>query len=556
MKVYMKNIFSKIAFIAVASLALSSCNKEPDYSKTSEPRISLMMEELRPDLNRVDNTPVVCVVFSEAGLKSVNVYITENETEILLNSITEFKDAHQYSVKESPLWNEGINSVRIVATDVANRSVEATMGVVVTPVLPAPAISFGTEIIVIDERKEDPTSVETTFDVVSSNTLVSVSAKLFRAEGAQDVVLTPSFKPGSASYSFSQTIDYANGDRAFQVTATDNNGKMKIETLPINYIPAPAPEFKCKGTTTLDPITVRSSETRTYTFNVTSETGLSAVEVFKVMKDIQGNDKDELLDVKYYEASTDFDVEYTYTFEGFDNASHAIKFVATDRLNHSSAVRIPATVDLRLGENIIIGSQYNSKNPLILEGYPGEAYCFFSVRDFKTYSLFYFWEPSNRRNIDLFYFAWNYGSASDNGVRLMRANEDRSGNDAERYLAYTDPEDPSKNIPELVSTGDWAQNRNATLIKKLTDTYKFNFDNATVADLTSPQILSYLNQGKTSADWVGLKAGDCLVFKTGTLSTAPSCCGIIKFETVSGSKNDFGKSPVYIEISIKAQLVD
>ena len=138
----------------------------------------------------------------------------------------------------------------------------------------------------------------------------------------------------------------------------------------------------------------------------------------------------------------------------------------------------------------------------------------------------------------------------------MRANEDRSGNDAERYLAYTDPEDPSKNIPELVSTGDWALNRNATLIKKLTDTYKFNFDNATVADLTSPQILSYLNQGKTSADWVGLKAGDCLVFKTGTLSTAPSCCGIIKFETVSGSKNDFGKSPVYIEISIKAQLVD
>lgn len=554
----MKNIFSILAFIviAAASSALSSCKKAPDYSQTSSPRIVLMMEELRPDLNRVDNTPVVCVVFSEAGLRNVNVYITENETETLFRSITEFKDVHQYSVKESPVWNEEINGVRIVATDVANRSVEATMGVVVTPVLPAPTIKFGTESIEIDERKEDPTSVETSFDVESSNTLVSVSAKLFRAEGSQDVVLTPSFRPGTASYSFSQTIDYVNGDRALQVTATDNNGKMKIETLPIHYIPAPAPEFVCSGTTTLDPITVRSSETRTYTFNVTSETGLSAVQVFKVMKDVQGNDKDELLDVKYYEASTDFDVDYAYTFEGFDNASHAIKFVATDRLNHSSAVRIPATVDLRLGKNIIIGSQYNSKTPLILEGYSEEAYCFFSVRDFKTYSLFYFWDSSNRRNIDLFYFAWNYASASDNGVRLMRANEERSGNDAEGYLAYTDPEDPSKNIPELVTTGDWALNRNATLIKKLTDTYKFNFDNATVADLTSPQINSYLNQPKASIDWVGLKAGDCLVFKTGTLSTAPSCCGIIKFETVSGSRNDFGKSPVYIKISIKAQLVD
>ena len=555
----MKNIFSKTALIvlAVASSALLSCKKAPDYSKTSAPRISLMMEELRPDLNRVDNTPVVCVVFSEAGLKNVNVYITENETEGLLKSITTFKDAHQYSVKESPLWNEAISSVRIVATDVADRSAEATMKVVVTPVLPAPTITFGVDRIVIDESKGDPASVETTFDVKSSNTLVSVSAKLFRAEGAQqDVDLTPAFRPGSESYSFSQTIDYANGDRAFQVTATDNNGKMKIETLPIEYIPAPAPEFVCSGTTTFDPIIVRSSESRTYTFNVTSETGLSAVQVFKVVKDVQGEDKDELLDVKYYDASTDFDVDYAYTFEGFDPASHAIKFVATDRLNHSSTVRIPATVDLRLGENIIIASQYNSKTPLIVEGYSGEAYCFFSVKDFKTYSLFYFWDPANRRNIDLFYFAWNYASASDNGVRLMRSNEDRKDNDNEGYLSYTDPEDPAKNIPELVTTGDWALNRNATLIKKLTNTYNFNFENATVADLTSSQIQTYLSQGKVNADWINLKAGDCLVFKTGTLSTAPSCCGIIKFETVSGSRYDFGKSPVYIKISIKAQFVD
>lgn len=542
--------------IAATVCVAVSCKKEVDYSGTKAPEIQLMMDELHPDLNRVDNTPIVCVVFAEAGLEKVDLFITEGDSDRLFSSVTKFNDPKQYSMKETPTWSENISAVHIVATDKAGRGVQADMDVIVTPVLPAPVISFNYEKIVIDEKKEDPSSLETTFTVESSNTLDAVSAKLFREEGTVDIVLTPSFKAGSVSYTFTQTIDYINGDRALQVTATDHNQKLKIETLQIQYIPAPAPEFTPTGSTTLDPVFVRSSDSREFTFNIATETGLAAVQAYKVVKDAQGNNQDILLGTEYYDPASDFDVDYSFNFDSFDNASHAIKFVATDRLNHSTTVAVKTFVDMRLGENIPIASQYNAKTPLIFDGSTDEHYCFFSVKDFKTYSLFYFWDTANRRNIDFFYFAWNYGGATDLGVRLMRANEDRQGNDSERYLAYTDPEDASKNIPELGTGGDWG-GRNATLIKRLPSTFTFNFENATVADLTAPQVSTLLNQGKTAEDWYqNVKAGTELLFKTGSLSTCPNCVGIMRVESVIGSRNDFGKTPVYFEISIKAQVID
>ena len=73
----MKKIF--FAFCA-AVLSLAACSeKEGNYSGMAAPVIELMYESINPDLNRVDNTPVVCVVFSEAGLRSVSLYKMESE---------------------------------------------------------------------------------------------------------------------------------------------------------------------------------------------------------------------------------------------------------------------------------------------------------------------------------------------------------------------------------------------------------------------------------------------------------------------------------------------
>ena len=553
----------KIIVILSAILALAACvgKQDTDYASLPAPSIELMYQTLSPDLNRVDNTPVVCVVFSEAGLKTVELYMTESGAEKRIAQITDFKDAHQYSLKETPSWTVDVTEVRIVAIDKADRKVQAVLPVEVTPVLPAPVITFETEIIKIDERNEDPSTVTTRFTITSSNTLESVKASLFTADGVVDVPLNPTFHAGESSYSFEQDIDYFEGYRGLQVSATDANGKMKIETLPVNYIPAPAPTMEPTGTTVVEPISVRATDSKSFSFKVAAETGLSNIEVASVTKDIQGNDVLNRVAIEYYDASSDFEVEYSYTFDSFDPASHAVVFTATDRLNHKVTARIPTFVNLRFGENIVIAAQRNTKEPLVLEEFPGvESYCFFSVRDFKTYSLFDFWDTAQRRNIDFFYFAWNNGGSSDNGTRLMRANEDRAGQDPS-WFTYVNA--GVTEIPIMAGSNSQWSGRNATLIKKLTSAYSFNFDNVTEADLTASSLQTYLNQGKVNADWINYKAGDCFVFKTGTLSTAPSCVGIVRFERIEGSRDSFtgqnalpNDKPCYVVISIKAQMLD
>lgn len=543
----------KLLIAFAAALAIVSCQKKgEDFSGKAAPVIELVYTSLNPDLNRVDNTPVVCVIFSEAGLRSVSLSKTESGEESVISTITEFKDIHQYSLKENPMWNTDITSVTIRAVDRAGRNAEASIGVSVTPVQPAPVIVFELDKIEINEREEDPNEIETRFEVTSSNTLQSVKVALFTSEGIVDVPLTPAFHVGDETYSFEQTITYMEGYRGLQVTATDANNKIKIETLPINYIPAPAPVFTPKEGTSVEPLLVRSTDSMAFGFHVDSEAGLSSIEVFKLTKDVQGNDVQNRLDVAYYNPDSDFSVDYEFTAESFATDGHAIEFVGTDKLGHKGKVKIPTIVDMRMKENILIGSQKNAKTPLTLEGYEDqETYCFFSVKDFKTYSLYYFWEEENRRNIDFFYFVWNWSSATDNGSRVMKANEERSGQDPEHYLG-----DDTAGIPELGQGANWGS-RNATYIKRLTNAFTFDFDNVTPADLNSPEVQSYVVQGKTNSDWIHYKPGDCFLFKTGPLSTCPDCTGIVRFEIVEGSKTDYAANkPVYVVVSIKALIVE
>ncbi len=550
--------------LMVLTLSIFSCTnkQDADYSSMAEPSIELMYEAITPDMNRVDNTPIVCVVFSEAGLKSVTLYKTESGEETLVKEITSFRDEHQYSMKESLVWNTNLSSVRILAKDKADRKVEKILPVSVTPVLPAPVITFGLDKIQIDERNEDSNEVLTEFEITSSNSLQSVKVSIFTSEGVTDVPLSPAFHAGDKTYFFSQTITYFEGYRGVQVSATDANGKMKIETLPVNYIPAPAPNMEPTGETVVKPLLVKSTDSRNFTFHVNAETGLSYIEVVKLSKDIQGNNVRNRVAIDYYDASKDFATDYNYSFESFDQDCHAIEFVAVDRLNHSVAIHFPTLVNLRYGKDIVIAAQRNSKEALVLEEYPGvESYCFFSVRDFKTYSLFDFWKTENRRNIDFFYFAWNNGGANDNGVRLMRANEDRAGQDPS-WFTYTDPEGLNS-IPTLAAgNANWG-NRNATYIKKLTNAFTFDFDNVTASDLSSNAVQTYVVQGKTSADWINYKVGDCFLFKTGPLSTYPNSTGIVRFEVVEGSRDSFSgqnqlpnDKPCYVVISIKTQIVE
>ena len=152
MKSNFYNIVAALSALAVAVGAIS-CKKVIDYSACAEPEIVLPVKEIHPDLNRVDNTPVVCVIFSEAGLKQVNIYIARGEQESLLQTFDSFSNPHQHSVKAEPEWTEDITGIRIEAVDNAGKIAQATMDVIVTPILPAPVIVFSQEKILIDEFK-------------------------------------------------------------------------------------------------------------------------------------------------------------------------------------------------------------------------------------------------------------------------------------------------------------------------------------------------------------------------------------------------------------------
>ena len=143
-----------ICCLIIITLLLSSCDEsKPDYSGTKAPQISLILDSITPDMNKTDNIPLLCVVFSEAGLNSVKMYIIKGTEETLYKEVSTFYDAKQYSLKEFPLWEENITSFRIVATDKADRSTESRIPVSVIKFKPAPVIIFEKSEIVINENE-------------------------------------------------------------------------------------------------------------------------------------------------------------------------------------------------------------------------------------------------------------------------------------------------------------------------------------------------------------------------------------------------------------------
>ena len=199
-------------------------------------------------------------------------------------------------------------------------------------------------------------------------------------------------------YRFSQDIIYQDGDRSFQVKATDAYGKSKIETLPIKYIPVPYPELITTGNTTLDPIVVNSGITKSLTFKATSVIGIMSIKVFKIEKSVET----ELKDIsRYYSAETV--VNFTANLNNIQSSWNAIKIVAYDQLGRSVSLGISTIIDLNYKANLRIGSQYYAKTSD--SNYP-DTYCFFSVKDLQTYNLKSFF--NNKSNIDLnvLYLPW------------------------------------------------------------------------------------------------------------------------------------------------------
>lgn len=492
---------------------LSSCdNDNPDYSGTKAPKISLILDSIVPDMNKTDNIPLLCVVFSEAGLNSVKMYVVKGTEETLYKEVITFYDAKQYSLKELPQWQDDITAFRIVATDNANRSTEAIIPVSVIKYKAAPVITFEKSEIVIDENEGSTQIPITKFEVRAATVLSTIEITLFRKTGPVVVESNPTFVANSDSiYRFSQDIIYQDGDRSLQVKATDAYGKSKIETLPIKYIPVPYPEMTVTGNTTLDPIIAKSGTSKTLTFKATSVIGIMSVKVYKIEKGVET----ELTDIsKYYNSETE--VNFTAGLNNIQASWNAIKIVAYDQLGRSVSLGISTIIDLNYKANLRIGSQYYAKTADA--NYPN-TYCFLSVNDLKTYNLQYFF--NNKSNIDLTFYI--FLGAPD--IRIYSPVVNR--NDA--YCAGWSA-DAANSIPAMID-GETAWNgKNNTLTKQYSaGVWPFSFENVTADDLTAVRDGSFFNSGAGTIP--GLKVGDVIFFKTATTSTAPSKVGMMRIES-------------------------
>ncbi|MCX2486209.1 hypothetical protein [Pedobacter sp. MR2016-24] len=519
-----------MALMAAFLILAAGCSKdrEMDYSNTKAPEIKSILDVIQPDLNKADNIPLVCVVFAEAGLQSVKMKIVKAGVETDFKEITTFYDITQYSVKELPLWDDTFQSFKIIATDRAGRTVEKVIPISVTRYLAAPVITFPVAEILIDENSGSIVIPRTKFSVTAASAIAKVEVNLFSAAGTTPVPLNPALGTEQLTYEFDQEILYKAGDNALQVSVTDAYGKIKIETLPIRYIAIPLPELKVAGSTTLEPIIAASNTTKTLNFTATSGIGINAIRVYKLEKNVV---TEITAAAKTY--TSEKAVNFIADLPAFTPTTTGIRITAYDQLGRSTTVDIQTIIDLNYHPNARIGSQFYSK--VADPAYPG-VFCFYSVKDMKTYSLAQFY--TNRPNIDLYFYF--FGGA----VRLYQASTNRPGE------AWSG--DVANGIPLMEN---WTGvPRNATKIKKFTPgSFAFNFDNVTSAELKASAVQTYLNSAQVTADFANYVAGEVAFFQTAATSTSGAKIGMMKIESITVDPKDTTKGFYTVSFKVVQQ---
>lgn len=111
------------SFILFVILITYACVEDEIYTD-SAPTVMYPTDELYVDLNNIQ-PPIICVVNSKNGLKSVEMFIVkegengEEIEEVLGKPITSFYSPHVCSVKETPLFTIDMLYFKLIATDVA-----------------------------------------------------------------------------------------------------------------------------------------------------------------------------------------------------------------------------------------------------------------------------------------------------------------------------------------------------------------------------------------------------------------------------------------------------
>ncbi|MFA6572313.1 MAG: hypothetical protein WCT77_13885 [Bacteroidota bacterium] len=525
MKIKILSLFLSIFFL--------SCTDDTiDSSNTKAPEIEYILDSMTVDLNQAKNLPVMAVVYAEAGIESVNMFIIRNGSEELYSKRTTFLNKNKYSVKESIPYDETITGFKIVAEDKTLRTTTKSLDISIISYQFPPIIIFDPNIINIDENNNDTIPI-TKFSVKSSSStyLDKVDVYLY-TESGQSLILSENFEGRNDTvFEYENLLPYKQGDRSLQVIATDRYNKKTIGSLAVTYKALPPPLIYDISDTL---IVADVNATKNISFKVSSKLGIRSITVSK------SNSKGETIINNF-----DYNGEKNLSFNTnvtFDNNISGVKFTVVDTKGRQFIKSIPAIVGLNYNYNYTIGGQY------YIRGFAEEPETrnIFSMS--KMHSITLNEAYNNIPDADFHIYMYYGAAGSDNGIRLNSWGQASSPS----QLGEVEFADLLNNIP-FVNT--WP-NRNKTLFLALDPVnHGFTFENATLNDLVS--FVPAINKDRiTSAP-----LGTTYLIKTASTSTAGSKIGMIKFESMvipttvpyehSYGTNYSVKKAARIKISIK-----
>ena len=496
-----KRLFTILAGI-FAVLSFAACNDDDGIDPSAaEPTITYAYDTLEADLNVVDNLPIVAVVKSEAGLKSVTLSVrTSGGETIPVTTVTDFFNRKSYSLSENINYEADYTEAVIEAVDLLGRKAEAKMPISIVDVVEPPMVVFTPESINYDETVGG-TMPNTHFTVSSKAGLQRIEMYRVTRLGQQDYGYPIDFTNGEKDYTFDELINYGEDDRSFKVKATDIYDQVRIVSLPVTYKTVPPPAVTFVQTT----ITADKNEEKAVEIGIESQAGVVKVELFRV----EGKTETSVKTTTYEKLNTlNYAEKMTFT-----NATSGVKVIVTDNVGRTTTATTKAIVNMVYVESVQVGSH------VLTEGnanYPG-VYALLSLKDMKTYALSSVLGDSQAEaNIDLKVYVFG-------GQAVLRLYAiDGGTNTKSNEFTWN-----GKTVMDMTV-------QNKTRLLKLPAT--FDFDSATAETISSS-----ITPSNVSSNGINpMVVGDVIAFKTAdTSSSGGGRIGIMKLvDNVQAASNN------------------
>ncbi|MCI6618501.1 MAG: hypothetical protein MSD82_06575 [Prevotella sp.] len=481
---------TKLILCTLLMMLLASCHDDHIDPNTALPTIQFPLTQLNIDLNKVDNLPVIAIIKSEAGLKKVDLKIETEAGVVHYKTITEFYNVHNYSLAETPEYQDSYKSVTVEATDLLDRSVSALLPLQVTGIIARPVIEFDPDSIVYDEREDNPQIPHTKFTVTSEAGLKSVEMYLVSKDGQE--LKGRAELSGEKDYQFDGFIPYTENDKGFKVKAEDKYGNTTISTLPVIYKTLAPPVL----TLAQEPISGLSGEAVTVPISITSQRGVSTVDIYLVE-----SGKENLAEhlVMGHENTLNLTPSVVLTA-----AATKLKIVVSDGRKETVGY-VKVYVDMKVA-TLYVGSQPIANTAH--KNYPG-AFGMASLKDMKTYSVDYAINGDNSANIDFKFYC--FGGQAVPRLYSMDNTEKSAeyGGTSGKLTAITV--------------------KNATRFAVLSN---FDYDNATTVTIGN-----ILSSSITLSKLTPFSVGDVIAFRTGNTSTSGGGkIGVMKVVNIISAK--------------------